>query len=904
MKYKDPHIFTIIHMNSIINRFSAFVVSLFFVAGVVHPYTARAGYTHNPRGASIPFNIVNQRPGILYDTFYDTERFEIEFPDKFLNSFEYKDSDGDNAPDKIERLAELLESTWLKFQDMGYETPRAAFNVLELYVLVDDDETLLDNSLLGFATLGENGEGVPDFPYIVLNSNFLYPEKGEVWDAKTEAKYENLFYAAAVHELFHLFQFSYAPEFVYSYYDVNFAEGSADWITDVILPDNEMYQLEIPDYLDNPEYSLFGTSRPSNSGFKYGTAIWAKFLEERYGQAIVTRIFQEYFKRGIEQEEWQNTVQGATEFALSKYKKTTLENAYREFTIWNYDKSRYKEGNEYTDVKIQETVSSFPFDRETATVGEFYARPRLFGSNYIVFETKGKGKDLTVDFEGHKDAKWAVTFLSESDGEVEEVSKTILFPTESEKSITVDNADRFEKIIMIVSVIGSKNPFDFATNNGYSYGYFARMDGEATTNNSGVSFASNYSTWNSESGRTGFSDLLTTHKNYDAILYLKENNVINGYPDGTFQPERTINRAELMKILVTNQNLTPDPAVYGNCFPDVTDEWFAPYVCYAKSKDWVSGYPDGTFKPDGVVNKVEALKMILKSRAVPLPSAVSAMPFSDTSTSDWYAPYVEVAYSLGMLEEQKGGAMNPAGGMNRGGAGENIYRLLQLVQMGPIGAKSELKLPNARDYMGLVSGGSWTYKDEETQGTSTHTVSDDCSDYPECFVIEDSEGRDYLYLEGGELKSYKSVGDMGIFTTTPHQIIFSGRNFRQYIKVRGDAISLESEGVPIVYNLKDGVVDFEILDGEEEVTVPAGTFTTRKFKSTGAFKAEGTLTMQDGTRKTVKLSILSESLSYIAAGVGDVRTETISTVTLFGEGLEDLEPIKTESVNVLVEYSL
>ena len=112
-----------------------------------------------------------------------------------------------------------------------------------------------------------------------------------------------------------------------------------------------------------------------------------------------------------------------------------------------------------------------------------------------------------------------------------------------------------------------------------------------------------------------FSDVDQTTKYSQAIEHLKNNGIVSGYPDGTFQPEKTLNRAELLKILVepfdSAQGSTSSVQGMSNCFPDVKDEWFAKYVCYAKEKGIVSGYPDGSFQPGNEVNFVEALKMML-----------------------------------------------------------------------------------------------------------------------------------------------------------------------------------------------------------------------------------------------------------------------------------------------------
>ncbi|MFA6458527.1 MAG: S-layer homology domain-containing protein [Patescibacteria group bacterium] len=172
---------------------------------------------------------------------------------------------------------------------------------------------------------------------------------------------------------------------------------------------------------------------------------------------------------------------------------------------------------------------------------------------------------------------------------------------------------------------------------------------------------------------SAFPDVAANNPNKIAIDYLQENGVINGYGDGTFKPQNRINRAELIKVLVEGQGITPDANEYSHCFPDVGNEWFAPYVCYAKEVGWVSGYPDGTFQPARIVSKVESLKMILNVYGFTVPEQVSVVPFADTEEDAWYTPFVSVAKDRGLLEET-GSNFEPAGAMARGGVAENIFR--------------------------------------------------------------------------------------------------------------------------------------------------------------------------------------------------------------------------------------
>ncbi|QQR55218.1 S-layer homology domain-containing protein [Candidatus Peregrinibacteria bacterium] len=179
-----------------------------------------------------------------------------------------------------------------------------------------------------------------------------------------------------------------------------------------------------------------------------------------------------------------------------------------------------------------------------------------------------------------------------------------------------------------------------------------------------------------------FSDVSYLHSRYAEIHALVEGGVFQGYADGSFKPEVTINRAELLKILIEGRGYTPG-AHYNNCFSDVGTAWYAKYVCYAKEEGWVNGYADGSFKPGEPVNKVEALKMLFNVYEAGLQegTVTEELPYEDLNSHAWYSIYVSEASELGILEEEPGTVFEATEGRSRSEMAVELYRYLVVMDL-------------------------------------------------------------------------------------------------------------------------------------------------------------------------------------------------------------------------------
>jgi len=177
-----------------------------------------------------------------------------------------------------------------------------------------------------------------------------------------------------------------------------------------------------------------------------------------------------------------------------------------------------------------------------------------------------------------------------------------------------------------------------------------------------------------------FSDVSASSPYYAAITDLKTRGIISGYPDGTFKPDQAVNRVEALKIILGAAKIEiPTDAAMGLAgFDDVDgSQWYAPYLRKALSMGIVQGYPDATFRPTQTVNLVENLKILIKTENIDVSQIPDfAKPYNDAEMNAWYSQYVEYANEKNLITADSKGNIYPNQGMTRGKLAELLYRLL------------------------------------------------------------------------------------------------------------------------------------------------------------------------------------------------------------------------------------
>ena len=123
-----------------------------------------------------------------------------------------------------------------------------------------------------------------------------------------------------------------------------------------------------------------------------------------------------------------------------------------------------------------------------------------------------------------------------------------------------------------------------------------------------------------------------------AISTLHAMGIVNGYTDGTFNPNGFITRAEFAAIAARFDSIGND---FKQSFDDVYGHWAEDEIAAAQAHGWLKGYEDGTFKPDQLITRAEAMTIVNRV-LVRLPESADALHADmvvwpdNADTTAWY----------------------------------------------------------------------------------------------------------------------------------------------------------------------------------------------------------------------------------------------------------------------------
>lgn len=191
-------------------------------------------------------------------------------------------------------------------------------------------------------------------------------------------------------------------------------------------------------------------------------------------------------------------------------------------------------------------------------------------------------------------------------------------------------------------------------------------------------------------GKAHFKDVRDRDYYTDEVSFLKEQGIVSGYDDGSFNPGNNVNRAEFIQMVM---------AAFGNDlnirfettrpFVDVDEEaWYALAVERAYNAGFVEGNfgADGRiFRPGDPITRAEAITILGRASAALSKNTpygneclTNNQPiFEDVQTGDWFCAAVGNGHTYGIVKGRSAGKFDPNGLLNRADAAIMIRRALE-----------------------------------------------------------------------------------------------------------------------------------------------------------------------------------------------------------------------------------
>ncbi|NIM98531.1 MAG: hypothetical protein GTO24_10765 [candidate division Zixibacteria bacterium] len=356
-----------------------------------------------------------QRPTFGFPEYtYDTPEghFKIHYVRQGDSAVYNPDADYNvnGHPDWVDTVGMVLEYVWeTEIYVLGYNPPPSDIANPDTADNGGDgryDVYLVNMALLGY-TQGEYVVAPPASAtsYIVLDNDYA-------GFGSTHSRLEWLQVTAA-HEFFHAVQLGYdGAEYEIEGDNVKpyWMEMSAVWMEEMVYDGVDDYLGYLPSFFKHPDWSLktFTLDRIGPYGIDslfhaYGSCVWPMYLQERFNDTTIIReIWRECAQFAGDNAISYSGGESATDKAL-KARGATFEEAFREFTVWNYftgSRERtqvfYSEGNLFPEINVEHSHDFQSSDTVYSPSGPNH--PYGLGANYVVFEHNNKQGGVRLSF--------------------------------------------------------------------------------------------------------------------------------------------------------------------------------------------------------------------------------------------------------------------------------------------------------------------------------------------------------------------------------------------------------------------------------------------------------------------------------------------------------------------------
>ena len=177
-------------------------------------------------------------------------------------------------------------------------------------------------------------------------------------------------------------------------------------------------------------------------------------------------------------------------------------------------------------------------------------------------------------------------------------------------------------------------------------------------------------------GAKEFSDT----KGHWAISYIQDladQGYINGYPDGTFKPDRTMTKAEFTTALIGSLGITPSEPTK-NSYPDTKSHWARKYIEEAVARGILVPSESTQLGPDQNILRSQAAAMIVRALQLETSGGTSIFTDRDDVERSLYIYEIKAAYDVGIISGFPDGSFAPYREMTRAQVCTVLVKMLEV----------------------------------------------------------------------------------------------------------------------------------------------------------------------------------------------------------------------------------
>jgi L-asparaginase type II len=160
-----------------------------------------------------------------------------------------------------------------------------------------------------------------------------------------------------------------------------------------------------------------------------------------------------------------------------------------------------------------------------------------------------------------------------------------------------------------------------------------------------------------------------------AIKTALNGGIVSGYPDGTFKPEQSVTRAEFVVLLMNALKPQGDGVVHTFTDNGKISDWALTAVSQADKAGIISGYPDGTFRPDEIITRSEMTMMIASALKLNIEAKAVTGFADDTAIPAWAKGAVKAVKDNAIIQGRGGKIFAPKEASTRAEAMTIIVKL-------------------------------------------------------------------------------------------------------------------------------------------------------------------------------------------------------------------------------------